>query len=199
MVLGSGGHTTEMFMLLAGLDTARYSTRRYVISEGDNHSITRMRDFELTLELDAIQCGIIYGAYDYKIVSRARKIHQSLITTPISTLATFIACLGVFGRPSKQAPSRTMYPDLVIANGPATAFVLICASFVLRYFNLPGTSEALRCVYVESWARLHQLSLTGRLLRLSGLCERFLVQWPDLEIRNRRGKQLGEYVGPLVI
>lgn len=199
VVLGSGGHTTEMLMLLKDLHTTFYSLRRYVISEGDNHSINKMREFEARLETYASVHDIDYGRYDYKIVPRARRIHQSLITTPRTALITFTACLGVFSQSPKRNQADLIYPDLVITNGPATGFILICVAFVLRYLALTGTGDTLRCIYVESWARLHSLSLTGKLLRLGGLCDRFLVQWPGLEVHNSRRKQLGEYHGPLVI
>ena len=186
-------------MLLKELNTASYPLRRYVISEGDNHSINKMEEFERGLEMFAVFYGMDYGRYDYKIVPRARRIHQSLLSTPGTALLTFTACLRVFRISFEQGRTDTPYPDLVIANGPATAFILICAAFVLRYLALSGTGDSLRCIYIESWARLHTLSLTGKLLRACGLCDRFLVQWPDLEVHNSRRPQLGEYHGPLVI
>ena len=53
----------------------------------------------------------------------------------------------------------------------------------------------MRSVYVESWARVKGLSLSGRVLVGGGLCERVVVQWPAV-----KGWGLGrvEYRGCLV-
>ena len=47
IVLGSGGHTTEMLRLLEPLDfTKRYKQRTYVVSSGDTLSEGKARSFE---------------------------------------------------------------------------------------------------------------------------------------------------------
>jgi beta-1,4-N-acetylglucosaminyltransferase len=195
-----------MFMLLEGLDPEVYNLRRYVISEGDDFSCQRALNFEARLATQADREEKAYGSFDYKIVPRARRIHQSLLTTPISAISTFLECLRMLttsptSKIKESASINTFgtYPDLILSNGPGTAFMLICAALTLRYLGLSGTKGRLRCMYVESWARVSRLSLTGKLLRLFGLCDRFLVQWPDLAVQNKRNKSLGEFVGPLVI
>lgn len=55
---------------------------------------------------------------------------------------------------------------------------MLIAAFVLRFFGVvSGEVGGLRCVYVESWARVGGLSLSGRIVEGLGLAERFLVQW----------------------
>ena len=51
----------------------------------------------------------------------------------------------------------------------------------------------MRTIYVESWARVRGLSLSGKILVAVGACERVLVQWEGL---GRAGK--GEFKGVLV-
>jgi beta-1,4-N-acetylglucosaminyltransferase len=50
IVLGSGGHTHEMFYLLRELDTRKYTHRTYVVSSGDAFSAQRAAEFEQELE-----------------------------------------------------------------------------------------------------------------------------------------------------
>lgn len=49
----------------------------------------------------------------------------------------------------------------------------------------------MRSIYVESWARVRNLSLSARIITLVGGAERVLVQWEGL-----KGK--GEYRGCLI-
>ncbi|MCJ1374280.1 UDP-N-acetylglucosamine transferase subunit [Loxospora ochrophaea] len=166
-----------------------------------------------------------YGSYDICVVPRARSIHQPLLTTPLSSLRCFMRCLSIlhspssltptpspnssltatdyylsflpasiFSNPSKNATLFT-YPDLILTNGPATATILILSAVFLRFVGLRGTKGKMRSVYVESWARVKGLSLSGRVLVGGGLCERVVVQWPAV-----KGWGLGrvEYRGCLV-
>ena len=69
----------------------------------------------------------------------------------------------------------------------------------------------MRSIYIESWARVRTLSLSGRILK--PLVDRFLVQWPQLAISEDDGDGVqvnstspkpgfvpakAEFVGPLV-
>jgi len=86
------------------------------------------------------------------------------------------------------------YPDLILMNGPATATILVWASVILRFFGFgeAGSRGQMRTIYVESWARVKKLSLSGRLL--CWVVDRVLVQWPQLDGALGRG----EYRGVLV-
>ncbi|KAI5293573.1 UDP-N-acetylglucosamine transferase subunit [Ascosphaera acerosa] len=158
-------------------------------------------------------------SYCIVTVPRARKVHQSLLTAPFSTLRCLGACLRLFIEgPSAPALDGEPWrlPDVVLANGPATALCVVVAARLVRallcvaaYLN-PGTGhdhgwvravsqqqqqqqqqqdlahgqrlarQAVRprIIYVESWARVTSLSLSGRLAM--PLADRFLVQWQGL-------------------
>lgn len=134
-------------------------------------------------------------------VPRARRIHQPLLASPLSSLKCLYACVKLLHR------HPAGYPDLILTNGPATSLVLILASTILRYLSfLPlvgpggpsargrrGGSGEMRAVYVESWARVRRPSLSGRIIVWCGLCDRVLVQWRGLQDRG-----WGEYKGVLV-
>ncbi|MCJ1379394.1 UDP-N-acetylglucosamine transferase subunit [Xylographa soralifera] len=239
IVLGSGGHTAEMFSLLRDLDPSSYTHRSYVISSGDDFSAQKAVAFEVGLEAKCTMANVNakatdgmrrrrYGSYDICFVPRARRIHQPLLTTPVDALRCLWACFAVLRSPSRPPslsqpssarsyPPRSQprsstpltYPHLILTNGPATATILILASFLLRLFpsfllpflGLPSrTAGTMRCIYIESWARVRQLSLSGWLLVAGGMCDRVLVQWEGLAREGWQGRGWGkrEFGGTLV-
>lgn len=223
IVLGSGGHTHEMFQLLRDLDTRKWTHRTYIISSGDAFSAQRAAEFEAELERKAKEeqaSTAVYEKvkekrarkqcvgpthYNIHMLPRARKIHQSLLTTPFSAVHTFVRSFAPLlsapplpstpksGPKSPYDRARADIPHLVLANGPATAVLVIYAAFVLRFFDWRGAQSRGLCrtVYVESFARVTTLSLSAKLVR--GVVDRFLVQWEEL-VRDTRG----EYFGILV-
>ena len=181
-----------MLSLLTDLDPRSYTHRSYVVSSGDDFSARKAAEFEQELAKRASNAPM---SYDISFVPRARRVHQSLLTTSFSSLRCLFACFSVLRCPSAGASPSTpnTYPDLILSNGPATATILIFASLLLRFFSLSGTSGKMRTIYVESWARVKGLSLSGKILVAVGACERVLVQWEGL---GRAGK--GEFKGVLV-
>ncbi|PIA93847.1 UDP-N-acetylglucosamine transferase subunit alg14 [Cercospora beticola] len=211
VVLGSGGHTAEMIAMLersmheedptSRLDLNNFRHRTWVVGEGDSLSAERARDFEEKLErLHEEKAGYKArweeggrGTYDIQFVPRARQIHQSPLTTPFSCLRCFFACAAVLSQYT-GGMGQLDFPDLILVNGPATGTILVFASLALRFFEVWGCNwrGKMRTIYVESWARVKKLSLSGRLLEL--VVDRFLVQWPQLEREGGRA----EYMGVLV-
>ncbi|KAK0514427.1 hypothetical protein JMJ35_003044 [Cladonia borealis] len=211
IVLGSGGHTAEMLSLLHNLDPNRYTHRSYVVSSGDEFSAERAREFERGLRGKGKGKGKGKGGgndrsgngnenrndegkgFSIHLIPRARTIHQPLLSTPFTSLRCLYASLILlYNHPHG-------YPDLVLTNGPATALMVILASTIIRFFAFmpvigrPGTVEKMRTIYVESWARVKRMSLSGRIIVWCGLCNRVVVQWKGLEERG-----WGEYRGALV-
>jgi beta-1,4-N-acetylglucosaminyltransferase len=202
IVLGSGGHTAEMLSMLDRAvnesDTKRrlewrdYAYRTWVISEGDSISASRAKQFEdmaTSFGQESIMEGKVKrvtdlgpGSYEIVTVPRARLIHQSIYSAPVSCVQTFLACWSLL---VKQV------------NGPATATVLVYAAIALRFFNVKGcvTDGKMRTIYVESWARVKKMSLSGTML--SRVVDRCLVQWPQLDAK-RNGSGKAKYVGMLV-
>lgn len=189
IVLGSGGHTAEMLALLRNLDVSKYSHRSYVVSSGDAFSAQKAREFEQKLEE---QHSKHYGIYNIDTIPRARRVHQSILTTPFSSLCCLWSCLSVLRRPELGTQSL-IYPDVIITNGPGTGVIVVIASYVLRFLGFSGSRRKMRTVYVESWARVRRLSLSGKILL--PVVDRFIVQWEILaEVSGGRA----EYQGVLV-
>ncbi|OQR71240.1 UDP-N-acetylglucosamine transferase subunit ALG14-like [Tropilaelaps mercedesae] len=168
-VLGSGGHTMEMFRLLTNLNHLLYSPRIYVHASNDQLSATKAIQFEGRRK-------------DYTLVpiSRIRKIHQSLLTVPFTAVRPFV-----------EAPFILFWyrPDVLVANGPGTCIPLILWSFIFAVFCLKKPV----IVYVESFCRVQTLSLTAKLTR--PFVDRLIVQWRTL---HEKYKKSTRYYGLLV-
>lgn len=126
----------------------------------------------------------VTGSWHFYTVPRARKIHQPLYTTPFTALWSFIGCL----RTLHQARGSTRrYPDVIVSNGPATAVMVVYAALFLKFLGL-APLKSMKVIYVESWARVGSLSLSGRILLQTRVCNKFVVQWDKLRnLLEKRG------------
>ncbi|KAL0577549.1 UDP-N-acetylglucosamine transferase subunit [Marasmius crinis-equi] len=154
--LGSGGHTSEALNLISALDFEQYSPRIYVASEGDALSVKKAQVLETLKAPNNAQYTIL-------TVPRARKVHQSLLTAPFTALLSFFKCAYyVTLLPiSKSTPGSKGFADVLIVNGPGTCFILCLAVLVNKILGLPAP----RIIYIESFARVKSLSISGKLLR----------------------------------
>jgi len=183
--LGSGGHTSEALALVSALDFSRYTPRVYIISEGDSLSADK------AVALEARKVSLSKNEhtkreYTLLAISRARRVHQSLITTVPTTIISFFNCVGhVTMQPLLSPGDPCPFADVLILNGPGTCFVLCAAVYVNKFFGLPSP----RLIYIESFARVRSLSLSGKLLQ--PLVDRFIVQWPQLLKQGARGEYRG--------
>ncbi|KAF8893804.1 glycosyltransferase family 1 protein [Infundibulicybe gibba] len=161
--LGSGGHTSEMLGLVSALDFSRYTPRIYIISEGDSLSEQKVVRLEM-------KTAPRRETYQILKIPRARRVHQSILSTPPTALTSLAACIfHIVINPIFRAEA---FSDILLLNGPGTCFVLCIAVYVNKLFGLPAP----KLVYIESFARVKSLSLSGRLLRR--FVDRFVVQWP---------------------
>ncbi|KAJ6020900.1 UDP-N-acetylglucosamine transferase subunit alg14 [Penicillium herquei] len=217
IVLGSGGHTTEMlYMLKKSLNPDVHTYRTYVVTSGDPFSATKAGEFEDNLpkpQRNTHRRVAEPKPFDVIVIPRARRVHQSYWTAPFTTLKSLWACLLVLcGRypNQKKLPRKftSPYPDIIVTNGPAVSVCMILAAKILRFWifisrwvtgegSKPEISR-LRTIFVESWARITSLSTSGVLLL--PLADRFLVQWPDLAGRRAWwGMKKTEYGGWMVL
>jgi len=160
-VLGSGGHTSEMFRLITELNTLLYSPRVYVRAATDEFSEVKAKNFEGK-----------HRDYIVETIPRVREVHQSIFSVPFTAILPFL-----------KAPILLLRhrPDVLVVNGPGTCIPLVMWSFIFGVLCLgrPVT------VYVESFCRVDTLSLTGRIV--IHFVDRFVVQWKELhdKYKNR--------------
>ncbi|KAI6157739.1 glycosyltransferase family 1 protein [Pisolithus tinctorius] len=189
--LGSGGHTAEASILLSALDFSRYSPRTYIVSEGDELSsqkavaLEHLESAKITPFDDAAE-----GRLNYRLmrIPRARYVHQPLLSAPFTTFKCFLACVRlvtVVPLFQKTAPGKP-FVDLLIMNGPGTCVPLCAAIMLNRLVGLPTP----RMVFVETFARVQTISLSGRIL--CRIVDRFIVQWPEqIALTGGRGECYG--------
>lgn len=153
--------------------------RRYLISSGDTMSLDHVQDHECELRELCNQKDLSPGTYDTKFVTRARRVHQSLVTTPFTG---FLSVIDIF--PALLSPPQrgSSWPQRIYSNGPATGFFVALVAHLLRMFFLVP-EDSMRFIYIESWARISTLSLTGKLLYYTGLADVFVVQHKQLAER----------------
>lgn len=172
ITLGSGGHTGEMLSMLSTLDFSPFDRVVFYVSTGDSLSLAKAKD--LSSRLDVLQVSI-------RVVPRARRVKQSFWTSPFTTFIS-LAAASYFIALDK--------PDLILSNGPGTGVVLIA---VARFYRLLGLQHA-RIIFIESFARVSTLSLSGKLLLKLRLVDRFLTLWEQEKTKDSKV----EYVGNLM-
>lgn len=159
VILGSGGHTTEMLALTKELDKKRYTPRIYVLAATDTTSEPKV----LALE------GETTGATsNYQIIriGRSRHVGQSYVSSVFTTLRSILQCFPlVYGQ----------RPDLILCNGPGTCVPICLVAFVLKVFFI---NTACKMVFIESYCRVKTISLSGKILLR--FVDSFVVQWPLL-------------------
>lgn len=168
ILLGSGGHTGEMLRILEQNKEVKGLRRDYVISSGDETSLRKLQQFEENTS----------GEYKVINVYRARNVGDS---KSIAIWKSFLSFIDVLRKIEWKH-------DLFLTNGPGTAVPIGYTLFALRILGISNC----RIVYVESLARVNDLSLTGKLLL--PVSDRIIVQWPSLVKRYKRC----EYYGMLV-
>lgn len=155
VILGSGGHTTEMLALTKELDKARYTPRIYVLAVTDTTSEPKV----LAQEQDRD---------DYQIIriGRSRHVGQSYTSSVFTTFRSILECFPlVYGQ----------LPDLILCNGPGTCVPICLVAFMLKVFFI---NTACKIVFIESYCRVKTISLSGKILLR--FVDSFVVQWPHL-------------------
>jgi beta-1,4-N-acetylglucosaminyltransferase len=75
-----------------------------------------------------------------------------------------------------------------VSTGPGTCVPLFYIFFFLRILKL---SRA-RLIFFESWCRVQDLSLSGKLVR--PITDEFVVHWPELASKYKNCKYFGKII-----
>ncbi|VDM30672.1 unnamed protein product [Hydatigera taeniaeformis] len=167
LVLGSGGHTTELMSYVRLLPPA-YSPRIYIVASNDKLS----RDKAMELETARHNNDFLIEK-----LPRSREVGQPYFTS------IFTTCYAIVIATFLVLKHR---PRLVLCNGPGTCFPICLVTWVVHSF-MRGSKAV---VFVESVCRTRSLSLSGRLLYHFHLA-RVVVQWPYLLKKHPRATYLG--------
>ena len=155
IVLGSGGHTTEMLRLISALDTTKYSPQTYMVADTDTSSLSKLKALNLESQI--------------QVIPRSREVGQSWISTIFTSIRATLACAKLLLKHR---------PKLLLCNGPGTCVPPCLIAWIYNIFFLKRT----KIVFVESICRIKTVSLSGKILcHIADAC---LVQWPELAEKN---------------
>lgn len=172
VVLGSGGHTSEMMRVLEGLNLASYSPRLYIVAKEDNMSLQKLETFETANGTFGTDSVLV------KTIPRARKVLQSYFTSIFTTIIAILSSFSLI---------MSFRPDLVLCNGPGTCIPICFWAYLLKFFCVKDT----KIIYVESICRVQRLSLSGLILYHFHIADSIFVQWPRLKEVYPRTRYFG--------
>ncbi|KDR11228.1 UDP-N-acetylglucosamine transferase subunit ALG14 homolog [Zootermopsis nevadensis] len=171
IIIGSGGHTTEMLKLLQNLNPRNYSPRIYIMASTDTSSEVKIHQTENnSFSRNGSPC------YEIVTIPRSRSVGQAYITSVFTTFFASFASLPVMLKKR---------PELIICNGPGTCIPICVVAFLMRVLCITNS----KIVFVESICRVKTLSLSGKILLL--FADKVLVQWPKLHEVYRRTTYIG--------
>ncbi|XP_072366650.1 UDP-N-acetylglucosamine transferase subunit ALG14 [Scyliorhinus torazame] len=173
VVLGSGGHTTEILRLVDSL-SASYAPRHYVIANTDMMSAERVRILEA-----ARSKGNTEPQYTVHWIPRSREVGQSWTSSVVSTIYSLLYSVPLVFQ---------LKPGVVLCNGPGTCVPLCISALMLRILGM----KKVLIIYIESICRVETLSLSGKILY--NLSDYFFVQWSALQKKYPKAIYLGRLV-----
>ena len=157
VVLGSGGHTSEMLRLISVLDGNKYKPIMFMVADTDKYSVNKLNNMKCDQNI--------------LVVPRSREVRQSWISTILTTLMATAYCLILLWK------NR---PKLLLCNGPGTCVPPCLVAWLFNKFLRKKT----KIVFVESICRIKTVSLSGKILRyFADIC---LVQWQELAKQDNR-------------
>lgn len=166
IVIGSGGHTSEILKIVKYLNTGLFSPRIYVVADCDDMSVAKIVETEKHTD-----------TYRVVRIPRSRRVHQSYFSSIFTTLYSFLHSFPIV---------FTIRPDLVLCNGPGTCVPICLLAFLMRLLFLSNNA----IVFVESICRVKTLSVTGKILYY--FADHILVQWPELSNIYSRATFIGD-------
>ncbi|RYP49306.1 hypothetical protein DL769_011087 [Monosporascus sp. CRB-8-3] len=192
-VMGSGGHTSEMLSMIEhSIDTEIGMFRRYIVNEDDVMTKERIIALEGRIGRRFARINANPGVFDIMEIKRARMVHQSWLSTPISATKSIWSILqAIFAMDGIAMDAGTdadwRFPGAVATNGPGTGFLFLAVIHFLKMVRfLP--EDHFNTMFVESFARVRSLSFTGKLIHWTNVADFFVVQHEELA--RRYGKIL---------
>lgn len=95
IVLGSGGHTMEMFQFLSTLNLEKFNPRLYVIASTDITSKGNSKEKTEEFENNKFNNNNMKDMYHYIIIPRSREVGQSWFTSFFTFLYAYFVSLKI--------------------------------------------------------------------------------------------------------
>lgn len=178
VVLGSGGHTGEMCLLLKKFNFVKMNKMNVIITQSDSSSEKYFIKFVNDHVSDA---EAIITKVHFHYLSRTNEVKQSFITAIFTTFKSiWHALLLIY-----TSLTNTTH---LIANGPGTCVPLFYLFYILNLLRITRT----KLIFIESWCRVTSLSLTGKLIKY--VVDSFIVHWPELSLRSKGCQYYGKII-----
>ncbi|KAI1807769.1 glycosyltransferase family 1 protein [Daldinia bambusicola] len=197
LVCGSGGHTAELVKMVERSIKSEgpNSHRRWAIGYGDEVSYNKVMNFERHLHARFNAYNLHAGTFDIRFFRRGRAVHQSWWTTIFSVGQCASDAYDILNDrpPNNRGIPKGTYPGVVVTDGPGTGFVFMLIAYLMKFFGFAPV-DSLKCVFVESWARVNSLSFSGKLVEYFQLSDLFIVQHTPLHQRYPRQTYISNIV-----
>lgn len=171
IILGSGGHTGEILLMIQKLDFNKFSECYFVSSHNDKNSENKAKE---SIQIDKYK----NTKFHFLKIYRARNVGQSFISSIPTTIYALFQSFFILIK---------YRPNMVVTNGPGVAFPLLFIGFFLRILMI---LVEYKIIFIESYCRTKSISLCGKIVE--PLCDRFIVLWKNLETKKR------EYLGKIL-
>ena len=189
VVLGSGGHTSEMLELLRHFNRRRYTPLTFVLSATDTTSLPQAQARGVVTECATVDgdSSAAASAIECVRITRSREVGQGWVSTMKSTACACVEAARIV---------FTRRPALVLCNGPGVCVPIVFAAFLLRMLGPASIScghsgrPQPTIVFCESFCRVKSLSMTGKFMYY--IADRFIVHWPELQHRFPLSECLGQ-------
>lgn len=175
VVLGSGGHTSEMLRLLEEMDLNKF---RCVFILGNSDKISQPQAEEMLKNHKSLQGKNISECITFISIPRCREVCQPLRHVLLPALHAFVSSIRIIFKEK---------PRLILMNGPGTCVPVAVAALLYEFL----LGFPLKIIYIESFCRVSSLSLTGTCLYT--VADRFLLQWRPVAAKFR----FADYTGIL--
>jgi beta-1,4-N-acetylglucosaminyltransferase len=174
IVLGSGGHTAEMLTFLSGFDHTQVQAIHIFLAKTDLHSQEKAEKWFESKNKSKTESVEL----QFHKITRSREVGQSFFSTIFTTILGLCETMSLY---------CNIRPNVVLCNGPGTCLPIVYCGILSKIFFI---SQHTRFIFIESFARVQSLSLTGILVY--PVVDRFIVQWKQLQQKWPRST---EYIG----
>ena len=171
IILGSGGHTGEILIMLSKLNFNKFTDVFFVSSHNDKSSENKVKE---TIKINDFK----NTKFHFEKIYRSRNVGQSFKSSIFTTIYSFFQSLGIILKTR---------PNLVVSNGPGVAVPIIYMGFILKLLFI---LQEFKILFIESYCRTTSISLSGKLLQ--PICDKFIVLWKHLKNRKK------EYIGKIL-
>lgn len=195
VILGSGGHTGEILMMLKKLDLDKFNKIFFVSSHNDTNSEKKAKE---TLNFDEKEQKHV----QFLKIYRSRNVGQSYITSVFTTILSLIhsfyilittrpnlvnyLMINLFIFPIQFFFNQNTFLKIV-TNGPGVSVPICYIGFIYKKLQIIYDFKIL---FIESYCRTKSISLTGKLIE--PIADKFIVMWKCLAQKNR------EFIGKIL-